>query len=218
MSHSSLAAFEAWLDIAVAELQIRLLPFRAVRKASQMPDMAATKSIPRDAVETFLKVSSAHVARPRCLTRSLALFRFLRRRGVAAELRMGLGTDGGGSGHAWVAVGDEIIRDSELVEETFGRMNISEPVRVAPSTGRFAISPDVAWQMIADEAVLVNLTSGMSLGLNETGSLVWTRLAGATLDEVAAAMAEQFDTSMDEARRDVADLVGELQRRGFVAV
>ena len=48
-----------------------------------------------------------------CLTQSLALARMLRRRGIAAEVRVGVRTDDGFHAHAWVEVnGVAITRES----------------------------------------------------------------------------------------------------------
>lgn len=69
------------------------------------------------------------------------------------------------------------------------------------------------------ETVLLDLASGAYFTLNETGTLIWERLAaGATPEELATALAEAFAVAHEVARRDVDALVAELLEAGLVAV
>ena len=77
-------------------------------------------------------------------------------------------------------------------------------------------SPETAWQMIGDEAVIMNLAGARVLGLNSTGALVWSRLE--ELDErgLAEAIAERFAIDADAARDDVQAFLDLLRERGLV--
>jgi len=59
--------------------------------------------------------------RPRCLVRSLALQRMLRRRGVhTSTLRIGVRWDGGTlAAHAWVELGGQVLGDSPAYVSQF---------------------------------------------------------------------------------------------------
>jgi len=77
--------------------------------------------------------------------------------------------------------------------------------------------PDVAWQRIGDEAVLMNLASqGRVLGLNPTGSVVWSLLEERDEDGLVAALVERFATDDGRAREDVRDFLALLRERGLV--
>jgi len=77
-------------------------------------------------------------------------------------------------------------------------------------------NPDVAWQTIGDEAVVMSLPEGRVLGLNPTGALVWSLVGERDEDGVVAAVVERFATNGDEAREDVRAFLSVLRERGLV--
>ena len=77
-------------------------------------------------------------------------------------------------------------------------------------------SPDTAWQVIGDEAVIMNLAGARVLGLNPTGALVWSLLDEKDESEIAAAVAERFEIDAETAGRDVREFVALLRDRGLV--
>jgi hypothetical protein len=77
-------------------------------------------------------------------------------------------------------------------------------------------SPDTAWQVIGDEAVVMNLAGSRVLGLNPTGALVWSLLEERDEQGLAEAVAERFDVGMETARDDVRGFLALLQERGLV--
>jgi len=78
------------------------------------------------------------------------------------------------------------------------------------------IRAHVAWQQVGGEAVLVDLETGNAVGLNPTGSFVWTRLDDQPDSEIAVALAEHFDIEKDEAAGDVREFVSRMRDRGFI--
>jgi hypothetical protein len=78
------------------------------------------------------------------------------------------------------------------------------------------IGSRVAWQVIAGEVVIVDLVDGKALGLNPTGSFVWTRLTSSSEEEIAAALAAEFTVELPQARNDVAELLADLEQRKLV--
>lgn len=76
--------------------------------------------------------------------------------------------------------------------------------------------PDVAWQTIGDEAVLMSLAERRVLGLNPTGTLVWTLVEERDEDGLARAVAERFATTEAEARQDVRAFLSLLRGRGLI--
>jgi hypothetical protein len=76
--------------------------------------------------------------------------------------------------------------------------------------------PDVAWQRIGEEAVVMSLAEGRVLGLNPTGALVWSLLEERDEDGLVAAVVERFEAEPERARDDVRGFVSSLRERGLV--
>ena len=77
-------------------------------------------------------------------------------------------------------------------------------------------SPDTAWQVIGDEAVIMNLAGARVLGLNPTAALVWSLLEEHDEAAMAAAVAERFEVDAETAGRDVREFLALLRERGLV--
>jgi hypothetical protein len=75
----------------------------------------------------------------------------------------------------------------------------------------------LAWQVVDGQAVIVDLVEGRMLGLNATGSLIWSLLAEQRDADLAQAVAQRFDVDLQSAARDVADFIGWLRERKLVA-
>jgi hypothetical protein len=76
--------------------------------------------------------------------------------------------------------------------------------------------PDVAWQQIGDEAVVMSLGEGRVLGLNSTGTLLWSLVEERDEDGLVAALVERFATDEGRAREDVRGFLSLLRERGLV--
>ncbi len=81
---------------------------------------------------------------------------------------------------------------------------------------KHTIAPGVAYQMVAGEALLVDLSKGVAIGLNDTGSLIWSLLETRDLDAVVDAVAERFDIDETTARDDVDSFLSDLSKRGLL--
>lgn len=77
-------------------------------------------------------------------------------------------------------------------------------------------SPDVAWQRIGDEAIVMNLPEGRVLGLNPTGTLVWSLLEEKDEQGLVRALTERFATDEARARDDVRGFLAFLRERRLV--
>jgi hypothetical protein len=77
-------------------------------------------------------------------------------------------------------------------------------------------SPDTAWQVIGDEAVIMDLSGARVLGLNPTGALVWSLLEEGDETGLAEAVADRFEVSVETARSDVREFLTVLRERGLV--
>ena len=82
-----------------------------------------------------------------------------------------------------------------------------------------AINPSVIYRELAGEVVLLNLQSGVYYGLDQVGSRVWQLLMQSRgVDDVCAALLDEYDVSAETLRADVERLVGELSDKGLVIV
>ena len=81
----------------------------------------------------------------------------------------------------------------------------------------FRSASHVAWQQVDGDAVLVDLESGRSIGLNPVGTLIWTLIsASVTPQQIVLRMVETFDVGSDEAASDLRSFLAELQSRGLI--
>ena len=91
-------------------------------------------------------------------------------------------------------------------------MLISLPTRVE-------VSPEVLFQELPGEAVLLNLTSERYYGLDDVGMRMWALLSQD--GDVAAACAqllEEYDVGEDQLQADLAALIGRLAEAGLLTV
>ena len=67
------------------------------------------------------------------------------------------------------------------------------------------------------EIVALNVESGTCYGFNSTATRVWSMIEQPrTLGEICAALVAQFDVEPDDCRRDVVELLRELQADGLI--
>ncbi|MGA2953033.1 MAG: PqqD family protein [Caulobacteraceae bacterium] len=87
-------------------------------------------------------------------------------------------------------------------------LTLDTPVRV---------NPEVLFQDLDGEAVLLHLGSGVYFGLDEVGARIWSLLAeGADLRTVSRTVAGEY--GVDEARcaEDLIELVAEMEKHALV--
>jgi hypothetical protein len=81
------------------------------------------------------------------------------------------------------------------------------------------ISDDAVCRALGDEAVVLNLASGMYYGLNLAGLRAWQVLEqGGSLDSARDAIVAEFDVDPDTAARDLEGLIDVLSSKGLVVV
>jgi hypothetical protein len=82
---------------------------------------------------------------------------------------------------------------------------------------RIAVSPDVVFRTVADEAVLLNLKSETYLGLDPVGTRMWTALTGSESIETAyQALLGEYDVDGEQLRRDLQEFVDKLLQHQLV--
>ena len=76
--------------------------------------------------------------------------------------------------------------------------------------------PRIAWQIVAGEAILLDLDSGRAIGLNETGTYLWPRLQDQEEGDLLEALVREFEVDHEVAHRDLGRFVSLLKEQGFV--
>jgi hypothetical protein len=77
------------------------------------------------------------------------------------------------------------------------------------------LQPRIAWQVIDGEGVVLDLDGQRVMGLNDTAVFLLERLPSVDESSLAAALAAEFDVSIETARADVNGFLAELRRRGL---
>jgi hypothetical protein len=79
------------------------------------------------------------------------------------------------------------------------------------------LAPELAWQLIDGEGVVVDLPHRNVLGLNPTASAIWGMIGHRSEDEMAAELARRFEVDEAAARADVREFLAVLEARGFLS-
>ena len=80
-------------------------------------------------------------------------------------------------------------------------------------------SQDVLFQALQGETVLLNLNTGVYLGLNPVGTRIWQLLeTHQSLRKVVEALLAEYDVSEETLTRDVITLVEQMRTNGLVDV
>jgi hypothetical protein len=84
---------------------------------------------------------------------------------------------------------------------------------------KVSIPDDVVFRDLAGEAVILNLASGIYLGLNEVGTRMWNLLAehGST-EQVLAVLLEEYEVEEATLRQDIEALLHTLSEKGLTVV
>lgn len=119
--------------LALVGLSLRLSGFRRTFERLERRTAASPIGYPGDrdleiqqAAESVTRAAyHMPLYRPSCLPQSLVLWHLLRRRGLPAELRIGVRkADGDFTAHAWVEYGGQVINDTPDVAQRFAMVDL----------------------------------------------------------------------------------------------
>jgi len=83
---------------------------------------------------------------------------------------------------------------------------------------RVRIQDDVLFQELQGEAVLLNLKTGVYLGLNQVGTRIWQLLQeDGSLSRVMEVMLREYDVTREKLAQDLLDLIGQMEQQGLLA-
>jgi hypothetical protein len=125
-----LSGEERWILFQAAWLMLIIAGGRRVMSLKQLQAWLLVRILPlsihqphptANRIAGLVQISAAHLpARPNCLARSLALQTLLHRRGIPAELRLGVRKEGQHfEAHAWVEFDGQVLNDSADVHTRF---------------------------------------------------------------------------------------------------
>lgn len=78
-------------------------------------------------------------------------------------------------------------------------------------------SDGIAWEVVEDEVVILDLSSSEYFGLNSTGTALWhALLEGASDDELIQTLLDTFDVDDAQARTDVTAFLSALRAHGLL--
>ena len=84
---------------------------------------------------------------------------------------------------------------------------------------KVTISPEVLFQEVSGETVLLDLSSENYFGLDKIGTRIWELLnGGASVGEVVDALLEEYDTDRKTLERDLAELLEKLAEAGLISL
>jgi hypothetical protein len=84
---------------------------------------------------------------------------------------------------------------------------------------RVRILDDVLFQELQGEAVLLNLKTGVYLGLDQIGTQIWQLLqADGSLGKVSEVILREYDVTPEKLTRDLVNLVAQMEQQGLVEV
>jgi hypothetical protein len=84
-------------------------------------------------------------------------------------------------------------------------------------SARVTIVPDVVFRLVGDEGVLLNLNTGQYLGLNASGTRMWSILTTASSVQTAYdALLQEYDVEPPQLRADLAEFIGQLRDKRLI--
>jgi hypothetical protein len=90
-------------------------------------------------------------------------------------------------------------------------------MNAATTTSLWRRDPELPFQKLEEETIVVDPRSREVHLLNDTAARVWELLAAPhSVDELVAALGEEYDASADELRSAVEDVVAEFGGKGLL--
>ncbi len=82
----------------------------------------------------------------------------------------------------------------------------------------YQINPRIAYRKIGEQMVLVHSVEETLLTLNTTGTAIWERIEGNTVEQIAKYLAQLFEVDFENAVKDTIEFLGTMETRGFIEV
>jgi hypothetical protein len=83
----------------------------------------------------------------------------------------------------------------------------------------FKKSQKIAWRVVENDSVLLNLDTGYYYTLNEVGRFLWESLDGKKkVSAIHQEIVEHYDVDPETAKSDILELVDDLLKEGLVEI
>jgi len=84
---------------------------------------------------------------------------------------------------------------------------------------KIKLPKEVVWTKLGDEVAILNSETGTYFGLDPVGSRIWCLMAdGCAIDEVVAKLLTEYAVDEERVRKDLHDLIAQLEERSLVKV
>jgi hypothetical protein len=80
------------------------------------------------------------------------------------------------------------------------------------------MSPRVAWQMVGDEVIVLDVASGRAVGLNPVATFIWRNLEKMDSERLPSAIAEEFAVDESTASKDLQEFLDRFVREDYLQV
>lgn len=81
----------------------------------------------------------------------------------------------------------------------------------------YLVSPECVSCAVEDGIAILDLRSNTYFSLDPVGAAIWDRMAApASLDELAAAIAADYDVAPEQCRGDIANLLEDMLTHGLI--
>jgi hypothetical protein len=78
-------------------------------------------------------------------------------------------------------------------------------------------APEVMFQTVGEESVLLNLKTSLYLGLDPVGTRMWTALTDAESIQAAYdSLLEEYEVSPEQLRKDLEEFLDKLSEQGLI--
>jgi hypothetical protein len=92
-------------------------------------------------------------------------------------------------------------------------------IPVAIGTRKLRVGETVVCAELEDEAVLLDVASGLYYGLDSTGTVIWRLLTdGLVVEEIVGRMLAEYDVEAERLRLDVSEFLDSLISKGLLLV
>jgi len=86
-------------------------------------------------------------------------------------------------------------------------------------TDKLQHSPSATHQVVGEAAIIVDINTGSTYSLNDTGTMFWQLINGQrTIAECAQLIAQEYDVEASLVEADLLELALEFQKEGLVIV
>ena len=90
---------------------------------------------------------------------------------------------------------------------------------IQPSTSRVTIAPDVLFQIVGEETVLLNLRTELYLGLDAVGTRMWNLLTESPSIQLACdSLLEEYEVEPARLERELNEFIGKLLEKSLIEI